>query len=145
MEDFFNNRENEGRKKLKDLFTEEKGYEVAFTDNPYERYDALLTGKTGEYVVEIKDVHRDFKQYDDFAIDASKIYHLKATAYENNKKALLVGFFDDYDIVWDVTYMNPPITDMYCTTTTADYQHGNKLKKMCHLTEEDATYKRKHK
>lgn len=142
MSNFFQERENEGRNKFEKMF---QGYTYTFTEEPYERYDAFLQGKNQDYdyVVEIKNVHRDFKKYDDFTVDSSKIESIKSVAKEKDTHALLCGFFDDYTVVWDVTYLEPEVSDMWCTSTTADYEHGSRLKKMAHLTENNATYIKK--
>lgn len=143
MGDFFKDRESEGRDKFSRLFSKEKGYTVEFTDDPYCRYDAMMTGKTGnEYVVEIKNVHRPFKQYDDFLIDAQKVDGLHDAGIELSKTPLITGFFTDGTLIWDVTTTEDiPRTEAWCTATTASYEHGKKRKEMCRLTEERAAWR----
>lgn len=86
---------------------------ILFTMGRYEGVDFFSTGITESnsgktYVGEIKNYDnpnhpRNFKDYDDYMIDWSKLLLLKATARGRNSIPLLVVFFNDYTIVWDLT------------------------------------------
>ncbi len=90
-----------------------KGQVIVFTVQKYDGIDFFSTGNTLSnsgitYVGEIKNYDdpnnpRPFKKYKNYMIDWSKLANLRAEALRRNSIPLLVVFFEDYTIVWDIT------------------------------------------
>ena len=146
--DFFNKREIEGRNKwltinLKDILLGKKC--ILFTTGAC-TYDFEMTAWTTTVTAsygEIKTVHRNFTQYPNFMIDYKKVKRLQDRAIKDGRLAYVVGFFEDYDLVWDVTNMDLEGRKytQYCTSTTADYQKGKQEKEEIYLNFDEAIYK----
>lgn len=148
MNKFFNEREIEGRYKwlhlnIKGVLNGTKT--IHFTDDPYELFDFDMTGGTVLSYGEIKTVHRDYTKYDNFQIDYNKLKNLQTVSKEKNRTPYLVCFFDDYDVVWDITDIDLEERKYttYCTSTTANYEKGKKEKEEVWLTIDEAIYKEK--
>lgn len=153
MDNFFSNREMEGRYEwfliiAKDVLQGKRT--IHYTEDPYEVYDFDMTAHTSATVLsygEIKTVHRPYTKFDTFQIDYNKLKALQDLAKENGRVPYLVCFFDDWDVVWDVSDID--LEDRryttYCTSTTADYQKGKREKEEVWLSiaEDAAIYKRK--
>ena len=85
---------------------------IVFTANQYDGIDFFSTGNTLSnsgitYVGEIKNYDdpnhpRPFKMYENYMIDWSKLANLRAEAISKNSIPLLVVFFEDYTVVWDL-------------------------------------------
>lgn len=143
--DEFNRRENQGRLKwlnlnIKDILSGKKT--IAFTQDPYCSYDMAMTSTTLFYG-EIKDIHRSYSKYPNFQIDAMKIKKLEAACVEEDRRPLLIAFFEDYTIVWDTSKVDwtERVKPVECTSTTAsNYTHGQKTKLETSFLKEEAIY-----
>lgn len=71
----FEKSEELGRAKFKEL-AEQNGWEVHFTENQFERYDALVSTTFGKHLVEIKNRALKYKDFDSLIVDQSKIDNL---------------------------------------------------------------------
>jgi len=153
MNTFFNDREMEGRYawmmlNMKDILRGKK--RIDFTLDPFCTFDFEMTAWTSSVTTsygEIKTIHRDYTKYDNFMFDYMKGKRLQNKAREDNRKAYVVGFFDDYTLVWDITEMNLEERKytQFCTTTTANYEKGKEEKEEIWLTKEEAIYKEERK
>ena len=106
---------------------------VDFTTDPYCFYDFAMTSKTGTSIGEIKNLDRPYTKYPNFQIDLPKLRRLLEEANRQNCTPLLVVFFSDCTLVWDISTLEDEIEDrakkVWCTTTTADnYNRGTKEK-----------------
>lgn len=148
MDTFFTARECEGRLKwlnlnLKDVLTGNKC--IKFTTDPYCPHDFEMTAWTSSVTLsygEIKTIHRNYSNYPNFQIDYNKVKTLQDNSANDNRRAYVVGFFDDDTIVWDITDIDfeERRYKQYCTTTTADYEKGKKPKEEIWLVKEEAIY-----
>lgn len=123
----FEERENEGRIKwlslnLNDILRGNKC--VHFTRNPYAAYDFEMTAYTTEILSygEIKTIHRNYTDYENFQIDYKKLKTLQDKAKEDNRTPYLVCFFNDWTLVWNIEDINLEERKYTknCTSTTAE-------------------------
>ena len=148
MDTFFTEREIEGRREwidlnMRDVLLGKKT--IHFTDDPYEAYDFDMTASTTYSYGEIKTIHRDYSKYPNFQIDYRKLKTLQDKAREDNRVPYLVCFFDDVDVVWNISSIDLESRkyNQFCTSTTAEYTKGKKEKEEVWLTIEEAIYKNK--
>ena len=75
-----------------------------FTEGNYDCVDFWATGDT-LYVGEIKNYirERNLREYSDYMIDWSKIVNLLAVAKKEERTPLLICFFWDWTIIWDLS------------------------------------------
>ena len=102
--------EQRGRTKAKQRFGYREQFNFTDLTSPIDFFATGITlSNSGETSVgEIKNYDdpehpRNFYDYDDYMIDWLKLAKLRAIAKANNSRALLVVFFNDYTIVWDIT------------------------------------------
>lgn len=145
MNNAFTAREDEGRYKWLTININNilKGKTtIHFTEDPYEVYDFDMTANSLSYG-EIKTLHRDYDDYENFQIDYKKLHSLKQLAQENDRTPYLVCFFNDYNIVWDLTDIDLEARKYIknCTSTTVEgYQKGKVPKEEVWLTKEEAIW-----
>ena len=145
MNNAFTAREDEGRYKWLTININNilKGKTtIHYTEDPYEVYDFDMTANSLSYG-EIKTIHRDYTKYMNFQIDYNKLHALKQLSQENDRTPYLVCFFDDYNIVWDLTDIDLEERKYttYCTSTTAEnYEKGKREKVEVWLTREEAIW-----
>lgn len=145
---FFDARENEGRHlwlnlNERDILSGKKT--IHFTENPFKVYDFDMTASTVLSYGEIKTVHRDYIKFPNFQIDYKKLKALQDLSKQDGRVPYLVGFFNDYTIVWDITDINLEERkyNQFCTSTTAEYAKGKREKEEVWLTIDEAIYKEK--
>lgn len=146
MTNAFEAREDEGRVlwltiNLKDITRGRKT--IHFTEDQFEVYDFDMTASTRLSYGEIKTIHRPYTKYVNFQIDYNKLHSLKELALQDNRTPYLVCFFDDYNIVWDITDIDLEARKYttYCTSTTAEnYEKGKREKTEVWLTKEEAIW-----
>lgn len=136
----FQQREQIGRIKTAALLSQYDDWTIDYTWDDFNRIDAYATATTSgdEYVIEIKDINRDYGKYDDFSIEWSKIEAM----HSHNKTGLLICHFTDYQIIWEIDddFYNELKNRRYnslCTSTTMNYVHGqvNKVLTRLYLNE----------
>lgn len=145
---FFNDREMEGRKRwveinLHEMLRGEKT--IHFTTDPYELFDFDMTASTVLSYGEIKTVHRDYARYPNFQIDYGKLRNLQDMARQMGRVPYLVCFFDDVDVVWDISGIDLESRryKAWCTSTTADYGKARREKDEVWLTIDEAIWSHK--
>ena len=101
--------EDIGRRKFSRRFG--KFYNIAFSTDPHSRYDFMATAYTVAqtiYVGEIKNINRPYGKYNSavdngFLIDFDKLKELKKIALNEGRKAILVVFYSDRTVVWEIS------------------------------------------
>lgn len=106
MVDEFRKCEDIGRERFKSMFS--KFYRYEFDSRKYGEYDVLATGKTlsePTYVIEIKNYNypRRSDKFADYQLDWRKLYYLEKAAMERNSIPILIAFFTDKCVVWDIS------------------------------------------
>jgi hypothetical protein len=106
--DFANEKERTQRKKIKQL-TLHSDYIAIFSNEKYDRQDGRLinyfNGK--RYELETKwygdeKNKRNSDKYSNYQIDLEKLIYLEKKAKENNSTPLLMVFFSNELVVWDI-------------------------------------------
>lgn len=102
--------EQRGRTKTSKRF---KNLQIVFTTDKMDKVDFYATGLTfnhsgDTYVGEIKNYddpnyHRSFKKFKNYMIDYWKLSYLITIAKAEGRTPLLIVYFDDYTIVWDIS------------------------------------------
>lgn len=133
-------REAEGRKRAYDLMSSLgriSGWEP--TEDPYCNYDVLFTGKTREYVMEIKTLHDTIGKYPDRIMERRK-YDALSQFPERTK--LYMMLFNDGVAIWDLNKIHQPEwRTVNCTANTVgQYQRGQKPKTVTFLNYDEAVY-----
>ena len=99
-----------GRAKYKARFG--KLYYIEFTKGEFDDYDFTQTATTKQkiitYLGDIKDVDRSYFKYskdkdEGFLIDFDKLRRVKKAAINDGRIGLIVAFFTDMTVVWDIT------------------------------------------
>lgn len=101
--------ENKGRQKFATRFG--RFYYIVFATDPTSRWDFMATGRTKSnptYVGEIKNVGRPYGKYNEdsdmgYLIDFDKLKALKKIALNEGRKAILVVFFTDRTVIWEIS------------------------------------------
>lgn len=90
-----------------------KSIDFKFTTGKYTEVDFYGTSKRQDkgYVGDIKQYMnpkfpRRSDKFPDYQIDFNKLYHIKKEAVNNNLTPLLVVFFSDIMVVWDISKVN---------------------------------------
>ena len=109
--DGYQQAEQRGRNKTSQRFGQR--LQIVYTVDRHNPIDFYATGITLEYsgvtyVVEIKNYDdpehpRPFTKFSNYMIDWSKLSTLKAEAKGKGRRPLLIVYFDDWTIIWDIT------------------------------------------
>lgn len=145
------NAELKQRTKLKELI-KTTDYEVAFSKNDYARTDGFIISQNLEerYTIETKwygdkDNIRDSTKFQDYMIDYSKLQSLTDNAIKNQSKPLLMCFFSNELVVWDISKCNWQSTGKWKWVNKEGQNYG-KEKEYCFmafLLLDDAIYRNK--
>lgn len=136
----FTEAEIKGRKKLFDLYLNKilRGQvNITFSEDPGCRHDFLMDKLNGEKIIgEIKNINRPFSKFPNFQIDYDKCEHVLSEGKKQGRTPIVIGFFTDCTMVWDLTDI--PFEErrrlVECTATTAvDYGKKKKLKDQTYL------------
>lgn len=147
---FFNTREHEGRYKwlslnMRDILDGKKT--IHYTSGDYDPYDFEMTATTVLSYGEIKTIHRNYEDYENFQIDYAKLKTLQDAAKKDSRIPYLVVFFNDWNIVWNIEDIDLEERKYTrnCTATTANYEKGKKEKEQVYVTITEAIWKKKNK
>lgn len=109
--DKYQEAEKRGRDKTTKRFG--KRLHIEYTTDQFNRVDANATGITSSnsgntYVIEIKNYDdpenpRPFTKYDDYMLDHDKVANIKEKAKREGRIPLVIVYFYDYTIVWNVS------------------------------------------
>lgn len=87
---------------------------IDFTRGEHDVVDFFATALTctaSTFVGEIKDLlekgyERSLRKYENYMIDWAKINLMREIARNDGRRAILIVFFTDYTVIWDVTDMD---------------------------------------
>lgn len=102
--DFAQRNENKGR----DLAVNNLPYmHFTFTTGKYDRVDFFSETEKGKYVGDIKSYtdpqhERRSDKFPDYQIDHNKLFSIKREALNNDRTPLLIVFFSDKMVIWDL-------------------------------------------
>ena len=104
--DEYQEAEIRGRDKAKKLLSPK--LRIEFTEPRFDGVDfyaTALTSETKTYVGEIKNYkeERKFVKFPNYMIDYGKVAKLKAIAEAEGRVPLVISFFGDCTVIWDVT------------------------------------------
>lgn len=144
------NVENKQRQKLKELLSS-TNYVIAFAKDIYSKVDGFIISQDGteRYTIETKwygnkNHIRLTTKYDDYMIDFSKLYALEKEAKKNNSIPLLICFFSNELVIWDISRCNWRSTKKNENVNKEGLNYGRKEKSdMAYLYFEDAIYRNK--
>lgn len=143
-ENGYQQRETEGRRRAYELISSLgtiRGWQP--TEDPYCNYDVLFTGKTKEYVMEIKTLHDTIAKYPDRIMEKRKYDALNQFP---GRTRLYMMLFDDGVVIWDMGKIHKPEwRTVNCTANTVgSYQKGQKPKTVAFLDYDDSVYLRRY-
>lgn len=134
MVDEYNKCEDIGREKFKSMFN--NYYLMEFDERKYGEYDVLATGKTKDeptYVIEIKNYvyPRNSDKFADYQLDWRKLYYLEKAAMERGSTPILIVFFTDRCVAWDISKINwkPRVRVMNCNDKGVSYGESKSASK----------------
>ena len=144
--------ETKQRQKLKELITP-TNYLVFFAKDDYSRTDGFIINQNlleERYTVETKwygdaENKRYSDKFKDYMIDYSKLQSLTDNAIKNESKPLLICFFSNELVVWDVSKCNWQSTGKWKWVNKEGQNYG-KEKEYCFmafLLLNDAIYRNK--
>lgn len=149
--DFANEKERTQRKKIKQL-TLHSDYIAIFSNEKYDRIDGRLInyfdGK--RYELETKwygdeNNKRNSDKYSNYQIDLEKLIYLEKKAKENNSTPLLMVFFSNELVVWDINKCDWKNTQKIIKTNKYGGKYGAEKEEsqQVYLMLSDAVYRDK--
>lgn len=149
MTDKYLEAENKGRK----MFQEDFGhiFYIEYTTGRCDSVDLYMTAATDPsrtYVGEIKAYlnpqhPRPYTKFKDYMIDYDKLRHIKKIGLNENRTPVLISYFSDYCLVWDLNSTKWESTGTWELVNCKGVEYGTKeYEFMAHLTIEDAIYKK---
>ena len=146
---FANEKEKTQRKKIKEL-TQLTDYIAVFPDDNFSRTDGYIVNffTDSRYSFESK-WYGDAKhprysnKFDDYQIDYDKLVALEAKSKEENSKPLLMCFFSNELVVWDINKCNWKSTkrNVYTNKTGGAYGQEKEYSDQAYLFLKDAIYR----
>lgn len=146
---FANEKEKTQRKKIKEL-TELTDYIAIFPDDEYSRTDGYIVNffTDERYSFESKwfgDVKnpRYSTKYNNYQIDYDKLSALEAKSKEEHSKPLLICFFSNELVVWDINKCDWKSTKklVYTNKSGGNYGKYKEWSEQAYLKLEDAIYR----
>jgi hypothetical protein len=150
MKDKYLDAEDKGRR----LFQEDFGhiFHIEYTQGRHDNVDLYMTAATDPsrtYVGEIKAYlnpqhPRPYSKYDDYMIDYDKLRHIKKIGINEDRTPVLISYFSDYCLVWDLNEVEWESTATWELVNCKGMEYGNKeWELMAHLTIDDAIYRKR--
>lgn len=149
--DFANEKENIQRKKIKQL-TLHSDYIAIFSNEKYDRQDGRLInyfdGK--RYELETKwygdeNNKRNSDKYSNYQIDFEKLIYLEKKSQENNSTPLLMVFFSNELVIWNINKCDWKSTQKKIKTNKYGGKYGAEKEEsiQVYLYLDDAIYRNK--
>lgn len=149
INDLVKEKESVQRKKIKDLalFSE---YVPSFEEDEFSRTDGKLVNISNlkKYVFESKwygnpKYPRNSNAYKDYQIDYDKLVELENKAKENNSTPLLICFFSNELVIWDINKCDWKPTKKWVCTNAYGVNYGAKKEYsyQAYLNLSDAIYR----
>jgi len=147
LNEFVNEKEKNGRNLLKDVF-KPNDYSIYFADYQKEEVDFIMFSKEGKiYAGDIKtyrDVNnpRPHNKFKDYQVDYKKLLAITEKAHKINGIPLLVVFFSDQLMIWNLDMVDWQSTkkDVLTNAKGGNYGQSKTLEPQAFLNLEQAYY-----
>lgn len=147
LKEFVDEKEKNGRNLLKDVFKTNK-YSIYFADYQNEEVDFIMFSKEGEiYAGDIKtyrDINnlRPHNKFKDYQVDYKKLLAITEKAHKINAIPLLVVFFSDQLMIWNLDMVDWQTTkkDVWTNAKGGNYGQYKTLEPQAYLYFEQAYY-----
>lgn len=122
QDEFSKEHEKIGRDLLRNVFSNHNEYRIYFADYEKDEVDFIMFGKEGVYAGDIKcyrsktyirthnckidTIKGEKNEYDDYELDAHKLEKIEDRAKRINAIPILVVFFADCLMIWDLAKTN---------------------------------------